>query len=293
MQAASKRVAGTMVLTTLCLLPAAQARAEFSVGPAVRDVRVAAGEALAGSFTVRLEGESRAFAVQVEDVVQLADGGYAYTRPSGSRFSASSWLDVTPRRFSGAPDRAQPIDFRVRVPRDAEPGDHVASITVKRQPRRRRQGAVVVQAISFRLDVRVPGEADERIEIASFDAPAVAGRGPVDAHVVVRNAGNVRLDFDRRNGGALEIAGDPKARLQFTGQLYPGRSRAFTLRWEDPPLIGRFTARASVRGQSGRVTKSGSIWIVPWRQAAALLLVTLAASLVYLGRRRRPTLVAG
>ena len=278
-----------IVLLAAIAVPAVPARAEFSVGPAMRDLRIAPGEAVAGSFGVRLERERRGFVVQVEDVVQLPDGGYAYRRASGSRFSASSWLTIGPRSFTGKPDRVQPVDFHARVPRDAEPGDHVASITVKQVPPRGNPGALAVQAISFRLNVRVPGRAREQLELDSLSAPTIAGRGPVEAGVIVRNAGNVRLDFDRRNKGSLSITGgsQAKARLPFRGQLYPGQSRAFELDWQDPPAFGRFEAEASVRARSGRVTESESFWMVPWRQGGALLLVALAAGLVYLGRRRR------
>jgi hypothetical protein len=275
-------------------LPVPSAHAEFGLGPAVRDVRIAPGKAVAGSFSVRLEDERRGFEVQVQDVVQLPDGGYAYKRPSGSRFSASSWLTVAPRTFAGSPDRVQPVDFRVRVPAGAEPGDHVASITVRQVPPRGKPGAVAVQAISFRLNVRVPGRARERVELDSLAVPALAGRGPVEAGVIIRNTGNVRLDFDRRHQGLLSIAGGSKARarLPFRGQLYPGRSRAFSVNWQDPPALGRFTARASIRTRAGRVTESKTFWMVPWRQVGALLLVVFAAGLVHLGRRRRRVRVA-
>jgi hypothetical protein len=298
MSAASTRLGwgmGMVLVLTASLLPAVSARAEFSVGPAVRDLLVAQGKAVAGSFAVRLDGERRGFVVQVEDVVQLPDGGYAYKRPSRSRFSASTWLAVGPRSFRGSPDRVQPVDFRLRVPSDAEPGDHAASITVKQVPPRGRPGAVAVQAISFRLNVRVPGKVREQVELGSLGIPEVVGRGPVDAGVIVRNTGNVRLYFDRHNEGSLSITSGSqrRARLAFRGQLYPGRSRAFKLAWEDPPALGRFEAKASVRTRGGRVTESDSFWMIPWRQAGALLLVGLAAGLVYLGRRRRRALAEG
>jgi hypothetical protein len=288
LSSAPRLVVAFVLVAVGCLWPAA-ARAEFSVGPAVRELRVAPGEAGAGSFDVRLERERRDFVVEVQDVVQLADGGYAYRRARGSRFSASSWLTVAPRSFSGRPDRTQPVEFRLRVPRAAEPGDHVASITVKHAPRPGEAGAVAVQAISFRLHVRVRGEVSERVEIGPIAAPGLAGRGPIEVGVLVRNTGNVRLDFDRANRGALWIgsAQDPGARLRLHGQLYPGRARAFNLNWDDPPTLGRLTAHASVRTRAGPVTRSRSFWMVPWRQAGALLLVVLAAGLVQVGRRRR------
>ena len=285
----ARRLLVALVLVAAgCQWPAA-ARADFTVGPAVRQLRVAPGEAVAGSFDVRLDRERRHFVMEVQDVVQLADGGYAYRRARRSRFSASSWLTVTPRSFHGRPDRTQPIEFRLRVPRAAEPGDHVASITVKQAPRPGETGAVAVQAISFRLNVRVSGEVRERVDIGPIAAPGLAGRGPVELGVVVRNTGNVRLDFDRRNRGALWVGSgqDAGARLRFRGQLYPGRARAFNLSWDDPPTLGRLTAHASVRTRAGTEIKSRSFWMVPWRQAGALLLIALAAGLAHAGRRQR------
>jgi hypothetical protein len=267
----------------------ASARADFSVGPAVGEVRVAPGDAVTGSFNVRLERERRDFVVEVQDVVQLPDGGYAYRPAGGSRFSASSWLTVAPHSFAGHPDRTQPVEFRLRVPRAAEPGDHVASITIRQAPRLGQGGAVAVRAISFPPNVRVLGDVRQRVEIGPIAAPALAGRGPVEVGVVVRNTGNVRLDFDGRNRGALSIgtARDAAARMRFRGQLYPGRSRAFSLSWDDPPAVGHLTAHASVRNGRGHVTTSQSFWMVPWRQVGALLLVALAAGLVHIGRRKR------
>ena len=169
----------------------------------------------------------------------------------------------------------------------------MASITVTQAPGRHELGAAALRAISFRLNVSVPGAAREQVEITSLAAPTIAGRGPIDARVVVRNTGNVRLDFDGRNGGALEIGtgADPGTRLPFAGELYPGRSRAFALRWEDPPVLGRFTARASVRTRGGHAARSATIWVIPWRQGGALLLVGVAGALVRRGRRRRDRLV--
>ena len=280
-----RRLVALALAAGASLLPAAAARADFSVGPALRDMRIAPGQAAAGSFDVRLDAERRNFVVEIEDVVQLPDGGYAYRPPSAARHSAASWLTVAPRSFAGRPSRIQPVDFQVRVPRTAEPGDHLASITVKQADRGRAAGALPVQAISFRLNVHVPGSVRESVVIGPLTAPSLAGRGPVEAGVVVRNTGNVRLDFDRANRGFLEIGEGP--RLRFRGQLHPGRSRAFRVTWEDPPTLAHVTTRATVRVGGSRVERARSFWIVPWRQAGALGLVALAAAFVHFGGRRR------
>lgn len=106
------------------------ARADFAVFPSVLDVKRGPREASVGAVNVRLTGErGRRFVVEAQDLVQQADGSFTTAPVSASPFSASQWVQVTPQRFSGAPNRTQPIEYRVLVPERAEPGDHVASLT--------------------------------------------------------------------------------------------------------------------------------------------------------------------
>jgi hypothetical protein len=195
---------------------------------------------------------------------------------------------VVPSTFRGGADREQPVEFRVAVPRDAEPGDHVTSLTVKRLPQPGEGSAAIVQAVAVRLTVRVSGATRPAVELRDLSVPALAGGGPIDAEVTVHNSGNVRLDFEGANVGALEIRdGDhPRARLAFTGVLYPGETREFRLSWPDPPAFGHFHVQASVRTSRGVVTAGTRVWVVPWRQALALLLVACAAVVLATGRRR-------
>ena len=240
---------------------------------------------------MRLQGErGRRFALAVEDVGQDRSGAFTFGAPRRSRFSASRWVALSPRAFAGAPDREQPVEFRVRVPRDAEPGDHVTSITVKRLASPGSGSAALVQAVAVRLTIRVAGTLRPAVELRELSVPSIAGGGPVGAAVTVRNTGNVRLDFDHANRGALAVQGheqDPDGRLAFFGVLYPGEARTFRLVWEDPPVIGRFGVRAAVRLPGGETAIRRTVWIIPWRQALALALVALAAALVLGGRRAR------
>jgi hypothetical protein len=285
-----------VVLGLLLALLAAPASAEaaFSVGPSVRDIALSPGEAVVDSFRVKTRGERGQFEIEIQDVVQRPDGGLSYERPRGSRFSASSWLQVFPRSFSGRPNRVQPVEYHVRVPDDAEPGDHVASLTVKRLPPRGARGVSAIQAVSVRLTVRVAGKRRETVAIESLEAPSVAGRGPITASARLRNTGNVRLDFDRGNRAALAfVDGDDRpARVRLRGQLFAGQVRDVELKLEDPPLAGSLTARAVVRTRRGDVSREAGVFMLPWRQAGALALLVLATLAVHTGRRRRRTAVA-
>ena len=271
------------------LAAACPARADFSVAPTVIYIHCAPGEAKVGTVTVQLHAErGRRFAIAVEDVGQNAGGAFTFGAPGRSRFSASRWISLLPDIFPGSPDREQPIEFRVAVPRDAEPGDHVTSLTVKRLAQAGAGSAAIVQAVAVRLTVRVSGAARPAVELRDLSVPALGGGGPITAAVTVRNTGNVRLDFEGANRGALEVRdGDhARARLAFTGVLYPGEARDFRLSWPDPPVFGRFRLQASVRTPRGVVIAGTGFWIVPWRQALALLFVACAAVVLAAGRRR-------
>ena len=281
--------AAVVVLVFALLVGASPARADFSVAPTVIDIRCAPGEARLGTFTVQLHGErGRRFAIALEDVGQNAEGAFTFGAPSRTRFSASSWISLSPGTFLGAPDREQPIEFRVAVPRYAEPGDHVTSLIVKRLAPAGAGSAGIVEAVAVRLTVRVSGAVHEAVALRGPSGPALAGGGPINAAVTVRNTGHVRLDFDRANPGALAMRDGDHAptRLAFTGVLYPGEARDFRLSWPDPPLFGHFRLQATVRMPSGVVSAHTGFWIVPWRQALALLLVACAAVVLVTGRRR-------
>jgi hypothetical protein len=276
------------LLVTLLAAPAS-AGAAFSVGPSVRDLPLRPGEALVDSFRVKTHGERGRFVVEIEDVVQRPDGGLSYERPRDSRFSASSWIRVLPRSFPGRPNRVQPVEYRVQVPAGAEPGDHVTSLTVKRLPPPGASDVTTIQAVSVRLTVRVAGRRREGVSIDRLDTPSLAGRGPIIAHARLRNTGNVRLDLDRANRGSLAfVSGDEeRARLRLKGLLFPGQAREVELGLDDPPLAGRLTARATVRTRRGAISSDAVVWMVPWRQAGALVLIALATLAVRGGRRRR------
>jgi hypothetical protein len=286
-------VAGLLV--SFALAPPAS-RATFAVSPSVIDVARAPGGVASGTFAVRLDGErGQRFRLDVEDLTQAGDGGFRYRPASGSPYSASSWATVSPRRFRGRPDRIQLVEYQVRIPSGAEPGDHVTSLTLKRLGPPSRSQVSTVAALSARVTVRVSGEARQAVAIGEIARPRLASGGPLTVATTVRNTGNVRLDFNRANRGALAVheGTHSVARLPFVGLLYPGQTRSFRLAVQDPPTIGRLKARASVRLASGTATRSAGFLVLPWRQAAALALIALAAAVAVAQWRRRRKLRPG
>ncbi|MBS1886682.1 MAG: hypothetical protein JSU06_05780 [Actinobacteria bacterium] len=277
----------------LATLSASLARAKFSVYPTIVEVQRPAGKAALGRIDVKVTGERRArFRVVVQDVGQGAGGEYTYGPASRSPHSASPWVSVTPRSFAGAPNRVQPIQFQVSIPGNAEPGDHLTSITVQRlAPKAAGTTARSIEAVSVRLTVRVAGPLHPRAAITALAVPGLVDGGPVAVRTTVRNTGNVTLDFEGANRGVVRIrdGSDTKATLPpFEGKLFPGQTREFLGEWAEPPLFGSFDAEAAIRTAKGKVTaRTAGFTVLPWREAGALALVLIAAVLLYFGWRRR------
>jgi hypothetical protein len=267
------------------------ATASFEVSPTSVELRRDPGGVALGTIGVRLRRErGQRYRVLVREIRQGPDGTQVYGPATGSRYSAASWVAVSPTRFSGAPDRTQPVQFQVRVPDDAEPGDHLASVTIERLAPSGGAVAAAVMAVSVRLTIRVSGAIRPAADITNVEAPSVAdGGSPVTVVTTVRNAGNVTLDFEGANRAAVRIldGSETEATLPLQGRLFPGQVGAFDGRWEDPPLFGDFDAEASIRVGAVTVSLEETFWVIPWRELAALVLIVLAVLILALGWRRR------
>jgi len=281
--------ATALLLTLACLLAvAATAEAGFRVSPTTLDLERRPGTAASGSFDVAIKGERQSqFEVEVQDIVQQPDGSPSFVPASKSPYSASSWVSVSPKSFSGSPDRTQPVTFKVRVPADTQPGDHLTSLTVKRIPKADSDAiATSIAAISVRLTVHVVGRRRPEAKIVSFDAPSVSA-GSLGVSATVENTGNVSLDFDGDEAGALSVlqGDDVKREEPFTGALFPGQTRSFTLDWDGAPLAGLLKAEVSVDPGDGAITDEKTVLRFPWKPIIALVLVALAAMVLLKGRR--------
>ncbi len=275
----------TMALTT------APAEADFTVFPSILEVKSAPGLAALGTIKTRLEGEGgHRFRVRVKDLRQQPDGTPVYLPPSSSPFSASSWISVTPSSFPGGPDRVQPVQYRIGVPTNAQPGDHLAALVFERLPRGLADAtAAPVEAVAARLTIEVRGRIRPRAKIVAVEAPGIADGGPVDLEALIRNTGNVTIDLDRGDGGAIEVldGDDVKETMPLAGQIFPGSTRAFRASWDDPPLFGSFDARAEIETRGRHFDESSGFLVIPWRKIVALVLAVTAIALLYRAWRRR------
>lgn len=260
--------------------------------------------------------EPHTFEVRAQDAVNASDGSVAITDPSTPSAEVGRWFDlsgptrvrVPGRSADGRPGRVV-VPFAVRVPVDAEPGDHagavVVSLTVKGT---RRDGATVdlVQRVAARTYVRVAGTARPELGITRLDARWLPGTWPwepgrVVVDYTVENAGNVRMGVapTLRLGGIL--AGARTRTLPASAELLPrgqlsGRA-VVTGVWPTGPLdVGLVaTPRAAVALAApdlAPVARTTSLWTLTWWLLLPLVLVLVLGALLVRVRRRRRAVTA-
>lgn len=164
------------------------------------------------------------------------------------------------------------VRFRVTIPADAEPGDHLGAVVGESRPQGEGEVQVVKRA-ARRLYVTVDGDADPAVEIesvdVSLDRTLLARRATVT--VLVHNTGNVRLESQVRIGG-VEARGSEIVMSSSTERYVLTRSVPLwggPLRW---PVEVR-TRTMSSRGPTA--TAEASRLVVPWWIAVAAFLLVV------------------
>ncbi|AWZ16512.1 DUF916 domain-containing protein [Streptomyces sp. ICC1] len=273
------------------------ARPHFSYG-------VTGGAGMRDQIAVWNYGEeSLTLAVYASDAVNTVDGGFDLLPAGQAPKDAGSWIKLEKDQVTVPPKGNVLVPFTVSVPRDVTPGDHtggiVASLPGGGQDA---QGNKVKldQRVGARVYIRAAGTLTPRLEVQQVSAayegtanPFAAGSATVT--YTLRNTGNVRLGARqavRVNGlfGTSVTAGG----LGDLGDLLPGSSLTITAKADGVAPVVRSSAVVSVQPVAARdgvdpklpsLTRSVSLWTVPWTLLAVVLVITGGG--LWVRRRRR------
>ncbi|MFE4632070.1 WxL protein peptidoglycan domain-containing protein [Streptomyces sp. NPDC056773] len=241
--------------------------------------------------------------VYASDAVNTADGGFDLLPAGRAPKDAGSWIKLDKDKVTVPPKGNVVVPFTVTVPREVTPGDHtggiVASLASGAQDG---QGNKVKldQRVGARVYVRAAGTLTPRLEVqevsASYEGSAIPfADGSATVTYTLRNTGNVRLGARqavRVNGlfGTSVTASGVKD----LGDLLPGTSLTITAKADGVAQVLRSSAVVSVQPVAARdgvdpklpsLTRSVSLWTVPWALLALVLVITGGGLWVW--RRRR------
>ncbi|MFI6941908.1 WxL protein peptidoglycan domain-containing protein [Streptomyces sp. NPDC050418] len=248
------------------------------------------------------------FRVFATDAMNTPQGGaFALLPVEREPKDVGTWIEL------GAKDRARDatitvgakqrvdIPFRLKVPANASPGDHVGGIvalnTKVESVRKKDKVQVGVQrSVGARMYLRVNGPAAPDLAVESVTVGRSAPLLPwtADAKATVRyvlvNRGNVRLrptvQLSAEGLFGRDVLTQRPRALKL--ELLPGQRVEFTERWADAPQLDwvdlKVTAGAFDEPKVARTTAETSFVAVPWQALLGLVGLLL---LVWGGRRIR------
>ncbi|MFI5764226.1 WxL protein peptidoglycan domain-containing protein [Streptomyces sp. NPDC051563] len=247
--------------------------------------------------------EPLTLAVYASDAVNTLDGGFDLLPAGRAPKDAGSWIKLEKDTVTVPPKGNVIVPFTVTVPREVTPGDHtggiVASLAAGAQDG---QGNKVKldQRVGARVYVRAAGTLTPRLEVQQVAATYAGSANPFSegsatVTYTLRNTGNVRLGARqavRVNGlFGTSVTADGAKDL---GDLLPGTSLTITAKADGVAQVLRSSAVVSVQPVAARdgvdpqlpsLTRSVSLWTVPWALLALLLVITGGGLWVW--RRRR------
>ena len=209
----------------------------------------------------------------------FADDGTPRIANPGPQQDVGSWGGPGRSTFDLPALQTVIVPFTVKVPSDAEPGDHVGAIvalTANRQGKFR-----VVRQIGARFYITVSGEAVRSFTIQSVSAAKNSGWWPssVAGTVVLRNTGRTRIRPKVTIGG--KKADGSRLLLSRSVEKYTATTK---VPWYGGPV--NLSVRAVTDDGTVR-TSDKSIFVIPWGLIVSVVVgVLLLVGLSKLVRRR-------
>ncbi|MFD5270673.1 WxL protein peptidoglycan domain-containing protein [Streptomyces sp. NPDC058335] len=242
--------------------------------------------------------EPLTFRLYAADAYNTArDGGFAVRTPGERMRGVGAWAKPAKDRVTVPGRKSVTVPFTIRVPADAEPGDHPGAIVALDERVEQADGGVALgvrRAVGARVYLQVggpklPALAVEDVRLG-HDRPLVPGLGDSTATIsyTLHNTGNVTLDPKvelRARGlfGRTLLARDLTA---VPSELLPGQRVRLTEPWRDAPQFdwGDVTLTASARDT--RESASTSFLALPWLVVAVAFLAGLVGGVLLVRARR-------
>jgi hypothetical protein len=214
-----------------------------------------------------------------------------YARGAGEgEGTIRDWIIVPDGPIQVLREQTYSIPLYIKVPENAPPGGHYASILVgNRAPKERAEGGVVQvsSSIAVLLFVRIAGDVDERGRIREFSTEqSVYDRASARLTLKFENQGNVHIQ-PRGNIVIYNMFGKQRGMIPVNhasgyGNVLPGTIRDYAFVWESNAGwwdIGRYRAEATIGyGEDGIETALAAtyFYVLPIKPLAQVLGALLA-----------------
>lgn len=210
------------------------------------------------------------------------------------KFSASTWIGITPATFTILPHQKQDLNYFIQIPADARPGGHYAAAiyTPIVGDDIQGTGAKVETKLGTLFYISVNGQITESSLISRFFTNAFQEYGPVAISTQVKNLGDLHI----KPSGFIKVTDMFGRSIQSQNlsehNIFPGAARDYENTFGQKLMIGRFKASllASYGRDSNRpLIASVYFWVFPWKLAslAMLIIVAIILGVMFLKKKNK------
>ncbi|WP_223690451.1 WxL protein peptidoglycan domain-containing protein [Leifsonia poae] len=259
------------------------------------------GQQVADDYVVRNTGTTpQQITLFATDAFTTQDGDYALLDTAKKPTGVGTWVTFEgshpAEKLTLAPGEQRTVPFTIVVPANAGPGDHPGGIVVSSQ---KGDGQILVdRRVATRLYVRVPGDLQARLTIASLGADYHSEWNPFTGSTTVAftvtNSGNVALGAHLLVGANtfFGIGAGATVRKELA-ELLPGSTRTLSVVVPGVPQTGYLAPYVKLQptvekealnpGPLAAVERDTVVVAVPWW----LLILLLLVAAFFLARRLR------
>ncbi len=269
----------------------AEGGTRIGISPVTFNLTANPGDTLDQVIKVRNDAAAtQQITIEAENFTAVGEEGQVALTDEDTSFNLASWIEFESSTFVLGSGEEIQVPFLIRVPGNAEPGGHYASVFAHVGPvSPDGSGSAIGQKIGSLILLRVAGDVEESASVESFAVGKFDPGQPVPFEIRVKNQGSVHI----RPAGFVTINDFMGNKVKDVSiedsNIFPGAIRKIHATWEDPGFIGRYTANALMYygDTNQQLTATTTFWIIPWKTvgivAGAALVVVL---ILWFGRRR-------
>lgn len=228
---------------------AAAPQQRFRVGPVKLEVTAAPGETV--TPTIRVSGAGTMpldIGVRLTDYYIRPDGTFVFSAPGHESYSCATWVTLPQESFQLRPGGVHDYPIAIRIPDNAEPGGHFASVVFSSTGKAPDASGVNVNVgIATVLLVTVTGGDVRRGgDVRDFAVSRSPLGRAIKSELLFENNGNVHVSVIEEVT-FTNIYGDTVGKVKMDPEtILPDARRYLRSTWT-APHFGWFTARATVR----------------------------------------------
>jgi hypothetical protein len=225
------------------------------------------------------------------------DGGFAVRTWKEKQRGVGAWAEPARTRVTVPAHAEVTVPFRLRVPADAEPGDHPGALVALDERVDKGDGSLalgVQRAVGARVYLRVAGPTLPAIAVedvrVTHHQPLAPGLGDSAATVsyTLHNTGNITLDpkVELRATGLFGRTLLARDLTKIPSELLPGQRVRLSEPWRGAPQLDWGDVTLTATARDTRESASASFFALPWLVAAVLAVVLVVGAVLLIRARR-------